>query len=104
MLKLETTNMVAGPITTNDVGLIIKENGDVKIFSTGGLAPQPDGTPLSPAQEAQGRKLMCLLLATQSEDIMRELEARLDEQLGRGFDFVEAGADDFDWLNKKGMH
>lgn len=80
LLTLEDT--VTAPIEQGDAGVILKPDGTFKVFSTG-----VDG-PLTPAQEAQGRKLIALSIALRHPEVMAVLERMANDPaiVGEGID------------------
>ncbi|UIN38381.1 hypothetical protein [Methylobacterium oryzae] len=80
LLTLENT--VTSPIEHGDAGVILKPDGTFKVFSTG-----IDG-PLTPAQEAQGRKLIALSIALRYPEVMMVLERMANDPaiVGDGID------------------
>ncbi|MBP2498352.1 hypothetical protein ABID82_005038 [Methylobacterium sp. PvP062] len=80
LLTLENT--VTSPIEHGDAGVILKPDGTFKVFSTG-----VDG-PLTPAQEAQGRKLIALSIALRYPEVMMVLERMANDPaiVGDGID------------------
>jgi hypothetical protein len=83
-LTLEDT--VTSPVEHGDAGVILKPDGSFKVFSTG-----VDG-PLTPAQEAQGRKLIALTIALRYPEVMAVLERMANDPdiVGDGIDLGNA--------------
>lgn len=84
LLTLENT--VSSPIEHGDAGVILKPDGTFKVFSTG-----IDG-PLTPAQEAQGKKLIALAIALRYPEVMSVLERMANDPdiVGEGIDLGTA--------------
>jgi hypothetical protein len=84
LLTLEDT--VTSPIEHGDAGVILKPDGTFKVFSTG-----VDGA-LTPAQEAQARKLIALAVALRFPEVMAVLERMADDPniVGEGIDLGAA--------------
>ena len=55
-----------GPIEEGDIGLVIKSNGDVRIFTTGSMSVEAD---MDEAKNQRMQKLLGLLFAANNETI-----------------------------------
>ena len=80
LLTLENT--VTSPIEHGDAGVILKPDGTFRVFSTG-----VEGA-LTPAQEAQGKKLIALAIALRYPEVMQVLERMANDPdiVGDGID------------------
>jgi hypothetical protein len=79
---LTLENVVSAPIEDGDAGIILKADGNFKVFSTG-----IEGD-LTPAQIAQGKKLMALAVALKFPEVMAILERMASDPavVGEGID------------------
>lgn len=82
LLTLE--NVVSAPIEDGDVGVILKQDGTFKVFSTGVTSE------LTEAQQAQGRKLIALSVALRYPEVMAVLERMANDPAIVG-DGIETG-------------
>ena len=85
MLTLE--NILSAPIADGDAGLILKLNGEFKVFSTTAL----DGDNMTDEQFQQARKLQALSLVLSSDEVMQQLFDVLDEMDEAGVDMISIG-------------
>lgn len=59
------------PIATGDVGIVLKPNGDVHVFTTGDYDSDPEKW--TDAQIEQGLKLKALALVATQDDLMDKI-------------------------------
>jgi len=63
---LNEQNLLTTPIQEGDVGIVIKPNGDWKVFTTGTIDPEH----LTDEQQVQGERLVGLTIALSIPQVM----------------------------------
>jgi hypothetical protein len=86
MLTLE--NILSAPIADGDAGLVLKLNGEFKVFSTTPLDGEGD---MTDEQFIQTRKLQALSLVLSSPELMDQLFDVLDQMDEAGVDLIDLG-------------
>lgn len=77
------------PIAVGDAGLVIRQNGEIHIFTTASYDPDPDK--LTDEQIVQGRLLQIFTVVAKSEELQEQIGKIVDDLSEKGINLLEPG-------------
>lgn len=84
---LRLTNLTDVCIEENDAGIILKPNGEIRVFTTGNV----DAAALSPQQTQQGERLMAMLAVLTNEGLLEGVMEKIADAEAQGVELVKLG-------------
>lgn len=76
---LDKSDLVSAPIQEGDCGIVLKPDGTFQVFSTG-----VKSSGLTPEQMEQGNKLVCMIVALKTPQIMHMLAELANDPAVKG--------------------